>query len=262
MGRGRASADRGRASADHGRPPMVRMRLTRTGFHRYNSGLSYVIMRATRAERRAIIQRRARRRQGKPITMGNAAPDSDPIAVFKADLQALPIRDVVRKHISTGSPFAFSENEYYELRRTVAAEFRLHPTSVVVVGSTRVGFSLNPEHRYRPVQTSSDIDVAIVSQERFDDYWERVFQYAQENLAWRGGRFKTNLFRGWIDPRFLPNTPLFEAAETWVRFFDGLMRSRKYGRRRITARLYRSWDRLEAYQEPSVLACKLSPGST
>ena len=194
--------------------------------------------------------------------MGTPAPESEQVAVFKADLMHLSITEVIRKHISTGQPHAFSQVEYYELRSAVAKEFQLHPSSVVVVGSTRVGFSLNPKRRYQIVSPNSDIDVAIVSQERFDDFWERVFRYARADLAWSPNKFRARLFKGWIDPRYLPNTPTFEAAEQWVRFFDGLMRSRKFGPRRITARLYRSWDRLEAYQERSVLSCKLSPGSS
>jgi predicted nucleotidyltransferase len=191
--------------------------------------------------------------------MGEPVSALDPIAVFRADLTTLSIKDLVRKHISTGTPRAFSEHEYFELRRVVASEFDLHPSSVVVVGSTRVGFSLNPKHRYRLVEPGSDIDVAIVSPERFDDYWDRVFDFAREDIAWsksEGKKFRNNLFNGWIDPRYLPNTPSFEPAERWVRFFDGLMQSQKYGRRQITARLYRTWDRLEAYQERSVIACK------
>ncbi|HZZ43136.1 MAG TPA: hypothetical protein VFE58_09370 [Tepidisphaeraceae bacterium] len=194
--------------------------------------------------------------------MGQVESELKLVARFKTDLGELPIKDVIRKHISTGQPVAFTSHEYYSLRSTIAAEFQLHPSAVVVVGSTRIGFSLAPEHRYRRVKSGSDIDVAIVSQERFDDYWERVFLYSKSNLAWPDKkRFKNNLFNGWIDPRFLPNTPTFEEALKWATFFDRLMESRKYGRRTITARLYRSWDRLEAYQEPSVLACKLKPGS-
>jgi len=190
--------------------------------------------------------------------MGETTSGSkDFVDAFRADLLSLPVRDVIRKHISTGRPYAFSEGEYYGLRSTVANEFKLHPSSVIIVGSTRIGFSLNPKHRFKPVHANSDIDIAIVSQERFDDYWERVFQYSMANLAWEAGRFKNTLFKGWIDPRYLPNTPSFQEAQQWVRFFDGLMRSRQYGRRRITARLYRSWDRLETYQEQSVMACKL-----
>ena len=101
--------------------------------------------------------------------------------------------------------------------------------------------------------------MAIVSPERFDDYWDRVFDVARANVAWKksdGYRFRQNLFNGWIDPRYLPNTPSFEPARKWVQFFDGLVNSRKYGLRQITARLYRTWDRLEAYQERSVIACK------
>jgi hypothetical protein len=195
------------------------------------------------------------------ILMATVGSASNPVAIFQADLRSLPIEDVIRKHISTGRPISFSDDEYFELRNTVSTEFQLHPSSVVVVGSTRIGFSLNSKHRYLPVRTNSDIDVAIISQECFDDYWERVFRYAKSNIAWEAqGKFKSDLFNGWIDPRFLPSARTFDAAVRWSRFFDDLMQSRKYGRRSITARLYRSWSRLEAYQERSVLACKASLG--
>lgn len=195
--------------------------------------------------------------------MAKTVSDADPVAAFKADLDALSVTDVIRKHISTGHPFAFTCNEYYELRSMVAAQFQLHPSDVVVVGSTRIGFSLDPEQLYRPVRRRSDIDIALVSRDRFDDYWERVFQYSKLNLGWdQNKRFKNNLFNGWIDPRFLPNAPTFNVGVKWAEFFDVMMASRKYGRRTITARLYRSWDRLEAYQEPSVIACKLRSRSS
>ncbi len=182
----------------------------------------------------------------------------DPATTFKSDLNFMAIIEVVRKHISTGQPTAFSSDDYFNLRSTVAQEFRLHLSSVIVVGSTRMGFSLNPKHRYRQVTDRSDIDVAIVSQTRFDDYWDRVFECVNSDLAWEAKKFKNSLFNGWIDPRHLPNTSTFDAAHRWTQFFDSLMASRKYGRRRITARLYRSWSRLEAYQERAVRACKLS----
>jgi len=192
--------------------------------------------------------------------MSAAQPDADIIAAFKSDLSSLPLRDVVRKHISTGHPVSFTGDEYYGLRKLIAEEFNLHPASVVVVGSTRIGFSLNPDHRYRLVEQGSDIDVAIVSQERFDDYWDRVFAYSRQAFAWRKSRrgrtFHRNLFDGWLDPRGLPTVTSFEPAERWVKFFDSLKQSRQYGLRDITARLYRTWDRLEAYQERSVTLCK------
>jgi hypothetical protein len=194
--------------------------------------------------------------------MGDDSLFAAKLKSFQDDLLRLSLKDVVRKHISTGQPYAFTEDEYFELRRVIALEFKLHPSEVVVVGSSRTGFSLDPDNRYRELRPKADVDVAIVSPKRFDEYWELVFQYAQTDVAWPAKDFKNRLFNGWIDPRFLPNSTSFIAARKWAEFFDGLMQSPKYGRRTITARLYRSWERLEAYQESSVRACEQAIRST
>jgi uncharacterized C2H2 Zn-finger protein len=106
--------------------------------------------------------------------------------------------------------------------------------------------------------------LALVSAERFDDYWDRVFEYARSDAVWKTTkeykRFVNILFNGWIDPRGLPSVRRFEQAKRWTSFFDGLMQSRRFGQRRISARLYRTWDRLEAYQEKAVRQCLIQPG--
>lgn len=186
---------------------------------------------------------------------------ADPVKAFKAELADPDLLAVVQKHLSTGRPVALSDDDYFQLRRLVAAQFQLHPSAVIVVGSTRTGFSLNPRHAFRPIASGSDIDVAIVSADRFDDYWDRVFEYTRSDYAWDDARrFKKNLFQGWIDPRFLPNNTRFGPALEWTRFFDGLMQSRRYGLRKITARLYRTWQRLDAAQEKAVLECRARDG--
>lgn len=187
-----------------------------------------------------------------PVNIG------DLISEFTSDLEGMPVRDVVRKYISTGQPVAFTGSDYYLLRQHISREFNIHPASVVVVGSTRTGFSLNPKHRFRAVRDKSDIDVAIVSPELFDEYWDKVFAYSQANVAWASKGFKRTLFKGWIDPRELPDAATLQSR--WATVFDNLMQSRRFGIRRITARLYRTWERLEQYQERSVFACKASTG--
>jgi hypothetical protein len=194
-----------------------------------------------------------------------ASEHSRRLEQFKADLSALDFREIVRKHITTGMPAAIHEAEYYELRREVASHFELHPNAVILVGSCRLGFVLKPRKRWRPARKSADFDLALVSADRFDYYWDRVFHYAKSDLAWRKThafrRFAWHLFHGWIDPRGLPPVPKFEQAKAWVRFFDNLMRSRRFGPRRISARLYRTWDRLEAYQEIMVRSCANEKGA-
>jgi hypothetical protein len=183
---------------------------------------------------------------------------------FQLDLAQLQATEVIRKHITTGVPVALSHDDYFSLRHLIAEEFKLHPSAVVLVGSTRTGFSIAPEHRYREVLPNSDLDVALVSLECFDHYWDDVFSYSRSDDAWKRSneyrQFSRMLFQGWIDPRGLPNVPRFDKAARWTDFFDELMQSRKFGPRRITARLYRTWARLEAFQEKAIRQCKAALG--
>jgi hypothetical protein len=191
--------------------------------------------------------------------MSDASGVTDTIARFKTDLAELSVNDLVRKYVTTGSPAALSEDQYFSLRKVIAEEFQLHPSAVVLVGSCRTGFSISPKKRYTPVRARSDLDIALISSERFDQYWDDVFEYASSDIAWRrseeGREFSRSLFNGWIDPRGLPSVPRFISAGKWAGFFDQLMRTRQFGRRRISARLYRSWARLEAYQAKAVEMC-------
>ncbi len=183
---------------------------------------------------------------------------------FCSDLKTLKPNEVIRKHITTGMPVELTEELYFKLRNTIADEFELHPSAVVIVGSCRTGFSIAPNKRYRAARSDSDLDVAIISLERFDQYWDDVFAYSAQDSAWKHGKtyqkFVRMLFNGWIEPRGLPNVQRFEQATRWSSFFDQLMQSRQFGPRGITARLYRTWSRLEAYQEIAVRQCKANLG--
>lgn len=173
--------------------------------------------------------------------------------------------DFVRKHLTTGDPVVINREAYYELRRRISAEFDLHPSAVVIVGSCKLGFSLSlndpwikPRRRYGIVTNDSDVDVAVVSMALFDEIWDAVFQTTYPNRDWSltiGKKFTRDLFNGWIDPDELPNTPKFARAVDWSRFFDRLTRDRVCGMRDIEGRLYRSWDRLDAYHEHMVRDC-------
>ena len=185
------------------------------------------------------------------------------VVSFKRDLQGQHIKDVIRKHITTGDPAVIPGDVYFELRRRVADQFVLHPSEVVLVGSCRLGFSLKPKgknrERYNPARPTSDVDLAIVSSGLFDSYWDRVFDLVRRNRDWslrHGALFTRDLFNGWMTPSQLPNLPQFNDAVLWAEFFAELTRFRLCGMRTIQARLYRSWYRLEAYQEIMVTQCR------
>lgn len=189
-------------------------------------------------------------------------PDHHQLRVtrFRADLAAAEISDVIRKHITTGEPVGVEPDTYFQLRKQIAGEFAVHPSAIVLVGSCRLGFSLKNKKggRYTPITQASDVDVAVVSDALFDSYWNQVFDVVQDDRSWAvndGKRFTRDLFSGWLSPDTLPNIPRFTNARRWAEFFARLTRERTCGYRTITARLYRTWDRLEAYQKIMVREC-------
>lgn len=180
----------------------------------------------------------------------------DRIAAFKGDLATLSLRDIVRRHIISGSCAALEEDAYYGLRAAVAAKYELHPNEVLVVGSGKLGFSIAPQKRYRHFSDTSDIDVVVLSPNLFRRVWRSVHSYEEQGGFWgRAGSFKDYLFQGWIRPDMLPNAPSFEIANDWWKFFNSLSSSGQYSPYKIRGALYEDWYFLESYQARAVSSC-------
>src|SRR2546425_7552142 len=85
------------------------------------------------------------------------------IAQFKNELVTLSPLEVIRKNIIYGDCFIITNDSYFEIRSVVAEKYNIHPNDVLVVGSSKLGFSIAPHNRYRHFTETSDIDVVIVS---------------------------------------------------------------------------------------------------
>lgn len=175
---------------------------------------------------------------------------------FQKDLRSLSSVEIVRKHIIHGECCILSQQEYFDLRSNVAAEFELHPNEVLVVGSAKLGFSIAPDKPYRPFCDESDIDVVLVSSALFDEIWESVYRYKDEGGDWpQYSDFSDYFFQGWIRPDKLPSSPMFPFAKKWWEFFREVTRSRMFGYYKVAGALYKSYYFLENYQKCCVQTC-------
>ena len=183
---------------------------------------------------------------------------------FKADLPIMTTTSLFHKYVTFEDCYIFSRERYIELREEVAKHFNIHPSDVLVVGSAKMGFSITRGKRYRPFGDTSDIDVAIISSELFDEIWKQVFDYWAEggsldDTAWPQrdrNAFNKYLFRGWIRPDKLPSSRIFELGRDWWQFFEQLPSSGLYGPSKIAGGLYKSWHFLEKYQSVCINECK------
>ena len=73
----------------------------------------------------------------------------------------------VLSNILEGTPFMWPNSvDYAEWRHDMADGLGVPAPSVIVVGSARLGYSLNPDHTFKDFGIESDIDVAIVDPPR------------------------------------------------------------------------------------------------
>ena len=176
---------------------------------------------------------------------------------FVADLPRYSDSVMVQKHLMFGDPFAITSEEYFQLKVEVAGQFRVHPSEVLMVGSAKLGFSISPTKPLTKFSDKSDIDLAIVSDSLFDQTWSAVHRYSKDAGSWpKITDFQHYLFDGWIRPDVLPPEADFEIASTWWEFFRVLTASGRYGKYKIAAGLYKSWDFLERYTVQGVTACR------
>lgn len=179
------------------------------------------------------------------------------VGTFKADLLQKTTSTVIRRYITFGNCFVLDDDKYFELKLEISEHFKLHPSEVIIVGSGKLGFSIANGKRYKPFGDTSDIDIAIISPQLFDQFWKEIFDYSNSGAFWtESEHFKKYLFKGWIRPDKLPNSPYFSLRKDWFEFFRTLTGNGRYGSYKIAAGLYKSWHFLEEYQSICVKQCK------
>lgn len=175
---------------------------------------------------------------------------------FKSELGLYPSLDIARRHIIFGECAILNQKEYFNLRSSIADNFKIHPNQVLVVGSSKLGFSIAPQKRYKHFSTDSDIDVVIVSEKFFDTCWEELYNYEYQGGYWEKSKeLKNYLFQGWVRPDKYPPDKDFDFGKKWWAFFNHMSASRQFGGARVRGAVYRNWKFLEHYQKKAIDLC-------
>lgn len=175
---------------------------------------------------------------------------------FKSDLTILDSNQMVDRWLLTGSCSVIDDGTTHSVADAIAKHFEIEYTSIMVVGSARLGFSIKSTRRYEPFGEESDVDVAIVSTELFERVWKEAYEYDRSGAFWpEKGGFRKYLSRGWIRPDLLPAQDTFQFSKGWWPFFNSLQFPRcPY---KIAAGIYHSPFFLRAYQRICVDQCKM-----
>jgi hypothetical protein len=189
-----------------------------------------------------------------------------------------PLAQLVEEHILQGAPYVFrgDVDALHLLRSHLVTELGVRPENVLVVGSARTGFSLNPANYPRPFSGESDIDVAVVDQFIFDEAWHtllkwnyprRLVKLGKPDGEWAYQRRK-DVYWGWFTPneiRFeglsFPEVlePIRDLSTKWFNAFNAFSQYADHpeiARRNVNGRLYRSQAHLFQYHEEGLRLVK------
>lgn len=182
---------------------------------------------------------------------------------FVSALGRVPEEDILnftRKYVIHGTPYIFKdkENEYYDFRKRISEKWNVSFHEVFITGSAKLGYSY---HKNKKFDENSDIDVAIVSSDLFNEIMLRI-----EEFQWKIKRkticlsadqlvqyhkFLEYLAIGWIRPDKLPNELLRNERHLkneWFDFFKSISNGKsEVGNYKVAAGVFKSYKHLENY---------------
>jgi hypothetical protein len=159
---------------------------------------------------------------------------------------------VVSKWIVEKTPSVFNGNkeEYLRIKSLIARGISIDMCSVVFVGSSCTGFSLNPSKNFKEFDGNSDIDIAIVSNHHFNVAWRWMRQIDMSTLknkeinAIKQHR-KHFVFDGTIATDFI--LPILPFGKDWGSVLASISNEPVFGGRDIHFRLYQDHKSLIDY---------------
>lgn len=175
------------------------------------------------------------------------------ISKFKQDLLSND-ESVIYSNYILGSTATFLENDstkYDNFRRLLAKKLSVSLNDVGVVGSAKVGFSLNPAKHYKQFNAKSDIDLVIVSRTHFEECWGnfRKIYFSSVPIP-KLANLQSSVFRKFViirDSDSAFNNPFLN---DWVKSMDTFKRDIQsvFGiYNTINYRIYESWRDVEDY---------------
>ena len=168
------------------------------------------------------------------------------------DCQTQPYDIVVSKWMVDSVPVLFNGNkdEYLRIKALIASKLEIDICSVVFVGSSSLGFSLNPNKNFKTFDSDSDIDIAVISHYYFNEAWHNLRRMDVALLSKKEMRAYNShrshyIFDGTIATDRILSQLSFGKA--WRASIAELRRDPVFGNREIHFRLYQDHKSLIDY---------------
>lgn len=185
---------------------------------------------------------------------------------FRDIIVERPFEEIVQDYIFEGIPYALRDQpeNFGILQQHLYDQLELTAiNNITVIGSGKTGFSLNPDSFPRQFSDDSDLDILIVDAALFDRIWAIILRWhyprfyleIKNHRIWISDR-KREIYLGRLMPDkiYFPGivfpdelTQLRDISTSWFNAFQSLSAHDFLIRRRVTGRLYRTWDHAMMY---------------
>lgn len=182
---------------------------------------------------------------------------------FIEDLKIKGSRDIFLDYLQGNNVWYFTDFlkaeepsiAYDKFKKFVSQSLDVNFNNISIVGSSKIGFSMNPEKGFRDFCSEhddpkmiSDIDLIIVSNKFFHKFWEAYLELFNEKVNFGYAYVTSTIFRKFVsikNPK--PINPFFRE---WIAKMDQFNKDYQiiFGiKHEINYRIYESWEAVELY---------------
>lgn len=189
--------------------------------------------------------------EDRPVNM-ELSKDVKEIDQFLSDYEKYPLEVLTSMWIFERIPYVFNNDftEYLKVKLIISKSIGVDLCSIFFVGSSSVGFSLNPAKNLKPFDAQSDIDIAIVSHYYFDIAWRTIQDIDFSTMTWQIQN-SISEHRGrliyWETIALDKILGIMPFAKEWMSVLEELKRLPPFRDREVSFRLYRNHEALRRY---------------
>lgn len=186
---------------------------------------------------------------------------------MKIAIKTMSAEEIYDEYIVSGDIWIFKNifkenwySQYDNFKKYVANKLEVHYNDIGIVGSAKLGFSLNPKKNYKNFDNKSDIDIIIVSQKLFNEFWAQYLKDSYNpttqihNISW----VSFCVFRKYMTLDSFRNN---EYYNNWVKKTSGFEKDIQLLfqiENEIHYRIFESWDSVRMYYISSINKIKVT----
>lgn len=180
---------------------------------------------------------------------------------MKAAIKAKSADEIYNEFFISGEVWIFKSTfgeswfeQYDKFKKYVAKKLGVHYNNIGIAGSAKLGFSLNPTKNFRNFNSTSDVDIIIVSQRLFNEFWEQYLYDSYKPTTKIKNIYDVGfcIFRKYMRLDCFRNNEYYNNWQKKIGGFEKDIQLRFQIGNDIHYRIFESWDSVKMYYVSSI----------